>query len=97
MFSRDRPDLTPAQQFMFLRKNPICAGTGRLHATGLIWDYRDSPTPLSREYSLRITFQRGETPSVFVMDPELSACPGERPAERCDRSESRVTVRTGRD
>ena len=72
-------DLTPAQQFMFLRANPICTGTGRLHATGFIWDYRDRPTPLSREYSMRITFQRGETPSVFVTDPELSALAGERP------------------
>ena len=64
---------------MFLRANPICTGTGRLHATGFIWDYRDRPTPLSHEYSMRITFQRGETPSVFVTDPELSALAGERP------------------
>lgn len=64
---------------MFLRANPICAGTGRLHATGLIWDYRDRPTPLSREYSMRIKFQRDETPSVFVTDPELSALAGARP------------------
>jgi len=64
---------------MFLRANPICTGTGRLHATGFIWDYRDRPTPLSLEYSMRITFQRGETPSVFVTDPELSALAGERP------------------
>src|SRR5690349_2917117 len=64
---------------MFLRANPICAGTGRLHATGLIWDYRDRPTPLSREYSIRITFQRGETPSVFVTDRERSSLARERP------------------
>jgi hypothetical protein len=63
---------------MFLRANPICVGTGRLYATGLIWDYLDRPTPLSREYSVRIAFQRGETPSVFVTDPELSALAGER-------------------
>ncbi|HWM81981.1 MAG TPA: hypothetical protein VNQ56_07935 [Pseudolabrys sp.] len=79
MFSRDRSDLTPAQQFMFLRANPICAGIGRLHATGLIWDYRHRPTPLSREYTMRIKFQRGETPSVFVTDPDLSALAGGRP------------------
>jgi hypothetical protein len=79
VFSRDRPDLTPAQQFLFLRSNPICAGTGQLHATGLIWDYRDRPTPLSREYSMRITFQRSETPGVFVTNPDLSALAGGRP------------------
>jgi hypothetical protein len=63
---------------MFLRANPICAGTGRLRATGLIWDYRDRPTPLSREYSVRITFQRSETPDVFIMDPDLSELAGGR-------------------
>jgi hypothetical protein len=79
VFSRGRPDLTPAQQFMFLRANPICAGTGRLHATGLIWNYRDRPTPLSREYSVHITFQRGETPDMFITDPDLSELAGGRP------------------
>lgn len=64
---------------MFLRANPICAGMGRLHATGLTWNYRDRPTPLSREYAMRITFRRGETPSVFVTDPELSDLAGGRP------------------
>lgn len=72
MIKCGRPDLTPAQQFMFLRANPICTGTGRLHATGLVWNYRVRPTPLSREYSMRITFQRGETPDVFVVDPDIS-------------------------
>lgn len=79
MHLRDRPDLTPAQQFMFLRANPICTGTGRLHATGLIWDCRDRPTPLSREYSIRITFRQGETPDVFVLDPDISVLAGDRP------------------
>ncbi len=64
---------------MFLRANPICVGTGRVHATGLIWDYRNRPTPLSREYSMRITFQRGETPKMFVTDPDPSAVAGGRP------------------
>lgn len=72
MFSRQRPDLTPAQQFLFLRANPICAGSGQLHATGLVWDYRVRPTPLSREYSVRIMFGLGETPKVFVTNPDLS-------------------------
>ena len=70
-YALDRPDLTPAQQFVFLRSNPICAGNGRLTATGLIWNYRDRPTPLSREYSMRIAFQRGDTPHVFVRSPDL--------------------------
>jgi hypothetical protein len=79
VFSRERADLTPAQQFMFLRANPICAGTGRQRASGLIWDYRDRPTPLSREYTIRIIFQRGEMPNVLVTNPELSALSNGRP------------------
>lgn len=78
MFKRGSRDLTPAQQFMFLRTNPICAGTGQLHAVGLTWDYRDRPTPLSREYSIRVSFQRGEAPSVFVLAPNLSDLAGAR-------------------
>jgi len=53
-------DLTPAQQFIFLRANPICVGTGRLSPTGLTWEYRTRPTPLSREYLVRIAFDRGD-------------------------------------
>lgn len=78
MHARRRLDLTPAQQFIFLRSNPICTGTGQLHATGLIWNYRVRPTPLSREYSMRITFQREETPEVFVLDPDIAALASDR-------------------
>lgn len=74
-----RPDLTPAQQFIFLRANPVCAGTGRLRATGLIWEYQVRPTSLSREYLVRITFDRGEVPDVFVIDPDLSNLGDGRP------------------
>ena len=92
MFIRGRPDLTPAQQYMFLRANPICAGTGRLHATGLIWDYCDRPTPLSREYSMRVTFQRGETPDVFVLSPDLEKLAGDRPLPHVYRDPLRLCL-----
>lgn len=92
MFIPGRPDLTPAQQYMFLRANPICAGTGRLHATGLTWDYRDRPTPLSREYSMRVTFRRGETPDVFVIDPDLSELAGGRPLPHVYRDPLRLCL-----
>lgn len=79
MISRGRPDLTPAQQYTFLRANPICAGTGRVRATGLVWEYRDRPTPLSREYAMCITFKRGGTPDVFVRSPDLLELAAGRP------------------
>lgn len=64
---------------LFLHANPICAGTGRLTATGLTWDYRNRPTVLSREYSIRIVFRRDATPDVFVTNPDLEELAGGRP------------------
>jgi hypothetical protein len=57
---------------MFLRTNPICAGAGTLNATGLTWEYQVRPTLLSREYLLRIVFERKGIPSVFVKRPDLT-------------------------
>jgi hypothetical protein len=67
-----RPALTPAQQFLFLKNNPICAGAGSLTPTGLVWNYKVRPTLLSREYSVRIVFDKRDTPNIFVRDPDLS-------------------------
>jgi len=74
-----RPDLTPAQQFIFLRANPVCSGTGRLSPTGLTWEYRVRPTPLSREYLVRIAFDRGDVPNVFIIGPDLLKLADGRP------------------
>jgi hypothetical protein len=64
--------LTAAQQFLNLRTNPICAGTGTLHAGRLVWQYCVSPTPLSRNYAVRIDYRQGDTPRVFVDEPDLT-------------------------
>jgi hypothetical protein len=70
--------LTPAQQYLFLRKNPICVGQGTLNAIGLAWIYRVRPTPISREYEICITFRPGESPKVFVVSPTLTELAGDR-------------------
>lgn len=67
-----RPALTPAQQFLFLKNNPICVGQGSLTPTGLVWTYKVRPTLLSREYSVRIVFDKRDTPDIFVRDPDLA-------------------------
>ncbi len=67
---RQRP-LTAAQQFVNLRGNPVCVGAGTLHAGRLVWRYTASPTPLSRDYQLRIDFRQGDVPQVFVEVPDL--------------------------
>ncbi len=64
--------LTAAQKFLNLRKNPICAGSGLLHAGRLVWRFRATPTPLSREYALCIDYRQDETPRVFVENPDLT-------------------------
>lgn len=69
--ARPRP-LTAAQQFLNLRKNPICAGSGTLNRGRLLWRFRACPMPLSREYWLRIDYRQGKSPSVFVEEPDLT-------------------------
>jgi hypothetical protein len=73
-----RPDLTPAQQYLFLRRNPICTGHGTLNAKGLIWEYKTRPTVISRTYCVRITFARNDAPKVMVLSPDLSRLAGGR-------------------
>jgi hypothetical protein len=63
--------LTAAQQFSHLRKNLNCAGEGLLHAGGLIWHFSTRPTPLSRNYRVRLEYHQGLVPRVFVEDPDL--------------------------
>ena len=70
--------LTAAQQFLSLRGNPICVGTGALQAGRLVWRYRASPTPLSREYGIRIDYRQGGLPQATVYDPDLTTLSGGR-------------------
>ena len=74
----ERPDLSPAQQYMFLKSSRVGCGTGSLDANGLGWEYKERPTPLSREYTVRIEYQRGDMPKVFVADPDIAALAGGR-------------------
>ena len=73
-----RPDLTPAQQFLFLRANPICEGDGALNAKGLTWEYHVRPTPLSREYRVRLSYERGGSAKAVVLEPDIQLLAGER-------------------
>ena len=71
MIPTAKPDLSLPQQYMFLNRNPICTGEGQLWPTKLFWQYKLRATPLSREYTLRIDYQKGETPDVRVMNPDI--------------------------
>jgi hypothetical protein len=68
-----RRPLTAAQQFVNLRGNLICRGEGMLRAGTFTWRYMATPSPLSREYELRIEFNQRASPEVFVEAPDLHA------------------------
>jgi hypothetical protein len=63
--------LTMAQQYVNLRGNPLSAGDGVLRASSFTWIYDTSPTPLSREYRIRIEMACDLPPRVFVDDPDI--------------------------
>jgi len=74
----ERPDLSLAQQYLFLKNSRVRHGSGSLGGAGLIWEYKERPTPLSREYTIRIEYQRGDVPKVFVKDPDITVLAGDR-------------------
>lgn len=64
-------DLSLAQQLLFLRSNPIAGGTGSIKRRKLTWSTTIQPTALSRTYKARISLREGETPDVYIDDPQL--------------------------
>jgi hypothetical protein len=89
---RGAPSLTAVQQLVNLKINPICEGSGTVRLGKLTWEFLAQPDPLSRVYKVRIEYQQGGVPQVFVLDPDLSALAAGRklphvyqqqPAELC--------------
>jgi hypothetical protein len=74
-YDRARP-LTPAQQFVNLKSNPICQGRGSLRRGKLVWDFQAQPTPLSRLYDVRLEYAADVLPSTIVLAPDLDALAG---------------------
>lgn len=66
-----RRPLSAAKQFLHLRANPLTAGMGELGPGMLEWRFAVTPTPLSRTYSVRLSFVEGQPPCVFVEEPDL--------------------------
>ena len=48
-------------------------GRGMLRVGGFTWNCTLQPTPLSREYDVRIEFSRGQSPEVYIDKPDLVA------------------------
>jgi hypothetical protein len=70
---RGAPSLTAVQQLVNLKINPICEGTGTVRLGKLTWEFLAQPDPLSRVYKVRIEYQQGGVPQVYVVAPHLSA------------------------
>lgn len=64
--------LTAAQQHHLLMSRKRFPGKGKVHAGYMTWVTEVAPTPLSRDYQVRLTYRQGSTPEVFVDDPDLS-------------------------
>jgi hypothetical protein len=73
-----RKPLTAAQQYVNLRGNPVSSGSGRLRAGRLTWRYTTTPSPIGRDYQIRIDFRQGDRPQTFVEEPDLHALAGGR-------------------
>jgi hypothetical protein len=73
-----RKPLTAAQQFVNLRGNPISRGEGKLQTGLLTWRYSATPFPICRDYVVRIEFNQGGRPEIFVDSPDLHALAGGR-------------------
>lgn len=68
---RGRPDLTAPQQLLHLQRNTICTGFGGVKKGLLTWRFWASPTPLSRQYLIRLHYEEGHAPQIFVETPDL--------------------------
>lgn len=78
MRSRGAHKLTAAEQFHLLRSSALCRGEGRVRAGRLEWRFEARPTPLSRLYTLDLTYQQGKSPKVTVVRPDLPSLAGGR-------------------
>ena len=68
--TRPARSLSLAQQALALRRLfPHAAIT--ISGARLTWEAVITPTPISRDYTVRITYSRGSYPRVVVIDPPL--------------------------
>lgn len=70
-------NLTPAQQLYGL-KSLFKEGKGRVKKNRLNWICTIRPTPISRDYTIRIVYKLHSIPSVFVLKPSLKELSGGR-------------------
>lgn len=70
--------LSPEQQWIRLKSSPICRGHGLVQHGELVWNFDAQPNPLCRVYRIQIRLKRLGSPSVIVLNPNLSKLAGNR-------------------
>jgi hypothetical protein len=73
---RRAPSLSLAQQGLALSRR-FPDGRFWLSGSQLTWTGELQPTPLSRTYLIRVTYQLGRQPKAVVIKPALDGRPGE--------------------
>lgn len=71
-------NLTAAQQYLALQIDRTFKGRGQLRQHKLTWEVMVQPTPLSRQYKLRISYKQGHVPEVYVLEPDIKLLAGDR-------------------
>ena len=71
-----KPSLSAAQQLLHLRYSEIYPGSGGVVRGRLTWRMSRRPFPLAREYEVRLVYQEGEAPQLFVDRPDLDLLTG---------------------
>lgn len=70
--------LTPTQQFLLLKNNPLCTGDGKVRNGTMDWTYEAQSSPLGRTYTVEIQFKAGSSPYIFVRKPDIQFLAGDR-------------------
>jgi len=65
-----QPAINLGRQYFALSANT--QGNGKLMCNKLTWSFQLQPTPLSRQYSLVLEYLRDQTPSIFIVEPDLN-------------------------
>lgn len=65
-------NLSPEQQWVRLKSNPISRGNGYVRHGVLRWEFNVRPSPLSRIYRILIIFNKHHPPNAIVLSPDLN-------------------------
>lgn len=84
--------LSLSQQLLFLKKNPICTGSGTVKRGKLEWRFSVQPSPMSRCYQLRLSCEQTGAPDVFVETPDIEILARGRPLPHVYRDPLRLCL-----